>query len=60
MITVESISLDSIATYPEWLPGGQKIEDPLSMLTSYGYRVAASDTLQHSTADFRDYLFLAQ
>lgn len=49
-----------IATHPEWLPGGQKIEDLFAMLTSYGYRIAASDTLQYSTADFRDYLFLAQ
>lgn len=49
-----------VATHPRWLPDGQKIEDLFALLSSYGYRVAASDTLQYNTADFRDYLFLAE
>src|SRR6185437_10815977 len=49
-----------VATHPKWLPDGQKIEDLFALLSRYGYRVAASDTLQCNTADFRDYLFLAE
>jgi len=49
-----------IATHPAWLPDGQKIEDLFSLLSGYGYRVASSDALQKTTADFRDYLFLAE
>lgn len=48
-----------IATHPAWLPRGQRIDDLFTLLSGYGYRVAASDRLQYKTADFRDYLFLA-
>ena len=49
-----------IATHPAWLPKGQKIEDLFALLHEYGYRVVQSDALQYQTADFRDYLFLAE
>jgi hypothetical protein len=45
---------------PKWLPDDQKIEDLFALLSGYGYRVMASDTLQHNTADFGDYLFFAE
>jgi FkbM family methyltransferase len=49
-----------IATHPAWLPSGQKIEDLFALLSGFGYRVAACDSLQYARDDFRDYLFLAE
>jgi FkbM family methyltransferase len=45
-----------IATHPTWLPEGQKIEDLFVLLSSYGYRIVASDTLRYKETDFGDYL----
>jgi FkbM family methyltransferase len=49
-----------IATHPAWLPEGQKIEDLFSMLSSYGYRIVASETLRYKETDFGDYLCIAE
>ena len=49
-----------IATHPEWLPDGQKIEDLFSMLSTYGYRIVASETMQYNRVDFGDYLLVAE
>lgn len=49
-----------IATHPAWLPEGQKIEDLFAMLTSYGYRIVASETMRYRETDFGDYLCIAE
>jgi FkbM family methyltransferase len=49
-----------IATHPTWLPEGQKIEDLFALLSSYGYRVVASESLPYKGTDFGDYLFIAE
>jgi FkbM family methyltransferase len=48
-----------IATHPAWLPEGQKIEDLFALLSSYGYRIAATETLPYKGTDFGDYLCVA-
>jgi hypothetical protein len=48
-----------IATHPTWLPEGQKIDDLFALLSDYGYRIIASDTLRYQETDFGDYLFVA-
>jgi FkbM family methyltransferase len=49
-----------IATHPTWLPEGQKIEDLFALLSGYGYRIIASDTLRYKETDFGDYLCIAE
>ena len=49
-----------IATHPTWLPEGQKIEDLFALLSSYGYRIVASQTLPYKDTDFGDYLCIAE
>lgn len=49
-----------IATHPTWLPEGQKIEDLFALLSGYGYRIVASETLRYKDTDFGDYLCLAE
>jgi FkbM family methyltransferase len=48
-----------IATHPAWLPEGQKIEDLFALLSSYGYRVVASEVIRYKETDFGDYLCIA-
>jgi FkbM family methyltransferase len=48
-----------IATHPAWLPEGQKIEDLFALLSDYGYRIIASDTMRYKETDFGDYLCIA-
>lgn len=49
-----------IAAHPIWLPGGRKIEDLFSLLSSYGYRIVASEAMQYNSVDFGDRLLLAE
>jgi FkbM family methyltransferase len=58
-LLAESHPVLVIATHPTWLPEGQRIEDLFSLLSSYGYRVVASETSRYKEADFGDYLCIA-
>jgi FkbM family methyltransferase len=49
-----------IATHPTWLPKGQKIEDLFALLTSYGYRIVASEIFRYKNTDFGDYLCVVE
>lgn len=59
-LLAESHPILIIATHPAWLPEGQKIEDLFAMLSGYGYRIVASETLRYKETDFGDYLCIAE
>jgi FkbM family methyltransferase len=59
-LLAESRPVLIVATHPTWLPEGQKIEDLFALLSSYGYRIVASEVIRYKETDFGDYLCIAE